>query len=119
MEARPTYPQRYLSGEHERVWAELVALGGRVREEPLYSDAWAVACETMRRVRHNIETLIPRLQELDYVFGAGFFDDLSPAEAAEALRQAPIFAPPSSAAPTQVAELEGLVGPLPVSVRAY
>lgn len=42
---------RYLHGECQPVWDELVGLGAAVREEPLYSDALAVARETMRRVR--------------------------------------------------------------------
>jgi len=36
-----SYLERYLAGEHEQVWAELVALGPAVREEPVYSDALA------------------------------------------------------------------------------
>jgi hypothetical protein len=49
-----SYLERYLTGEHEQVWAELVALGAAVRDEPLYSDALAVARETMRRaVEHR------------------------------------------------------------------
>jgi hypothetical protein len=67
-----TYLDRYLRGEHEQVWDELVALGAAVREEPLYSDALAVARETMRRARHNIETLIPRLVRVGYLFGYGW-----------------------------------------------
>jgi hypothetical protein len=59
-----SYLERYQAGEHEQVWAELYALGTAVREEPLYGDALAVARETMRRARYNIETLIPRLQTL-------------------------------------------------------
>jgi hypothetical protein len=59
---------RYLAGEHEAVWADLVALGPLVREEPCASPAWAVARETMRRARHNIELLIPRLEQLGYQF---------------------------------------------------
>jgi len=69
MAAETTYLERYLTGEHEQVWAELVAMGERVRAEPIYSDAWAVACETMRRVRLNIERLIPRLVRMGFVFG--------------------------------------------------
>jgi hypothetical protein len=65
----PTYLDRYLAGEHEQVWDELMALGAAVREEPVYSDALAVARETMRRSRSNIETLIPRLDQAGYVFG--------------------------------------------------
>jgi hypothetical protein len=54
------------------VWAELLALGTAVREKPLYADALAVARETMRRARHNIEVLIPRLVAVGYQFGYGW-----------------------------------------------
>lgn len=63
------YLERYLAGEREGVWDELCALGPAVFGEPLYTDAVAVARELMRRVRHNIEHLIPRLIEIGYVFG--------------------------------------------------
>jgi hypothetical protein len=43
MAAKTPYLERYMAGEYERVWDELVALGAEVREEPLYSDALAVA----------------------------------------------------------------------------
>jgi hypothetical protein len=69
MAARATYLERYLAGEHQQVWAELVTCGAQVREEPLYSDAWAVACVTMRRVRTNIERFIPRLVHIGFTFG--------------------------------------------------
>jgi len=114
--AEPTYLERYLSGEYELVWAELVALGERVRDEPLSSDAWAVACETMRRVRRNVELLIPRLNALGYRFGDGLFPD-DPIDA-EAL-PGPPYLPPAADAPARVAALDGLVGPLPLSVRAF
>jgi hypothetical protein len=68
----PTYLERYLSGEHERVWDELVALGAAVREEPVYSDALAVARETMRRARANIDGLIARLVHVGFLFGYGW-----------------------------------------------
>lgn len=57
-----SYVEHYLAGEHERVWAELVALGEAVRDEPVYSDALAVARET----------LIPRLRDVGYEFGYGW-----------------------------------------------
>jgi hypothetical protein len=65
------YLERYVAGEHEPVWAELQALGAGVRAEPLYSDALAVARETKRRVRHNVEALIPRLEAVGYALGYG------------------------------------------------
>jgi hypothetical protein len=72
MAARLTYLERYLAGEYEPVWAELQAVGAAVREEPLYGDALAVARETMRRVRENLEMLIPRLVKAGYQFGYGW-----------------------------------------------
>lgn len=67
-----SYLERYQLGEFERVWQELGALGAQVQEEPLRSDALAVARETMRRVRHNFEMLIPRLVHVGYQFGYGW-----------------------------------------------
>ena len=63
------YLERFLTGECQPVWDELLAQGAAIRQEPLESLAWAVAQETMRRVRHNIELLIPRLRALGYRFG--------------------------------------------------
>lgn len=63
-----SYLERYLNGEHEQVWNELIALGDSVRHEPVYSDARAVAQETMRRARRNIETLYQRLQSIGFQF---------------------------------------------------
>jgi hypothetical protein len=63
-----TFQERYLAGAHEEVWNELTALGPGVRHEFYYEDAVAVARETMRRVRHNVDLLFPRLHELGYEF---------------------------------------------------
>jgi hypothetical protein len=63
------YLQRYLRGEYEQVWDELLSLGAAVREEEVYPEALAVARETMQRVRHNIEMLIQRLIRIGFVFG--------------------------------------------------
>lgn len=67
-----TFFERYERGEHEQVWNELVEMGPAVRDEPLFSDALAVARETMRRARANIEMLIPRLVAVGYQFGYGW-----------------------------------------------
>src|SRR6266699_545131 len=60
---------RYQQGECIQVWEELYTLGPTVRQGDFYPDAEAVALETMRRVCHNIEVVIPRLEELGYEFG--------------------------------------------------
>jgi hypothetical protein len=63
--------QRYEAGEHEAVWADMMALGRQVRERPYLADAFAVARETMRRARHNVEAIIERLDALGYHFWDG------------------------------------------------
>ena len=64
----PTYLERYTNGEWAEVWADLVALGAKVSQKRVLPDAEAVADETMRRARHNLEVLIPRLAEAGYSF---------------------------------------------------
>lgn len=114
MSGQESYLERYISGEHEQVWAELQALGAAVREEPLYTDALAVARETMRRVRHNIETLIPRLEALGYTFGYGWalgrdFPNYVMA----------VYTPPAPNVTETIAEIERRFGILPLSLRAF
>lgn len=57
----PSYLKRYVAGDYEDVWSELMALGEGVHLPPVLRDAEAVATETMRRVRDNVEMLISRL----------------------------------------------------------
>lgn len=64
--------ERYQRGEHEQVWDELNALGEQVGAGSLHDEALAVARETMRRARRNIEMLIPRLVAVGYHFGYGW-----------------------------------------------
>src|SRR5262249_15063365 len=63
--------RRYESGEHAAVWADMMALGPRVREAPHRDDAWAVACETLPRARHNVELIVRRLDQLAFSFWDG------------------------------------------------
>ncbi len=95
-----SFLERYKSGEQKQVWDELVALGDAIREEPLHGDAWAVACETMRRVRFNAELLIPRLTALGWKF-----------------REEPLTPPGDGSAVT--AAMEAICGPLPLSLKAF
>jgi hypothetical protein len=64
----PTFLERYGDGDCVAVWDDLVALGEGVRHELYYADAVAVATETMRRARHNVELLIQRLADVGYRF---------------------------------------------------
>ena len=100
-----TYLERYLQGDHETVWKELIALGEQVRQEPVYSDAKAVANEIMRRVRANVELLVTRLQSLGYAFG-GYPDYEG------SLR------PPLPDASKRIAQFEADCAPVPLIVQA-
>src|SRR5580704_1737404 len=58
--------QRYLSGERREAWDYVVSLGPLVRATPNLQDAIAVAQETMKRARHNVESIIVKLEKLGY-----------------------------------------------------
>jgi hypothetical protein len=113
------YLERYLAGECQPVWDELLEEGAAIREEPLASEAWAVAQETMRRVRHNIERLIPRLRALGYRFGEIQHDFGWEAWEREFVQAYPVFQPPPPETARLLDELEQRVGVLPLSIRAF
>lgn len=98
-----SYLERYRNGEYEAVWAELTALGDAVRDEDVYADAVAVADETMSRARLNVETLVSRLTSLGYNF----------------VHPEQTFVLPGPWIEEQVAQLEAITGPLPLSLRAW
>lgn len=98
-----TFLTRYQRGEYEQVWHDLLRYGKTVRRRTVYSDAYAVARETMTRVRTNIEQIVRRLHALDYTFD-------NPAAA---------FVPPPRDAYSRIAELERRTGTLPVSLRVF
>jgi hypothetical protein len=93
---------RYVAGEYEKVWNELIALGPNVREDPHAADALAVAYETMRRVEANVRDITARLQALGY----------------HATSTQPHL-PPGRKAHRQLASLEKAAGALPLSLRAF
>jgi hypothetical protein len=113
---------RYLAGEHEQVWEDLVALGAVVRDAPYLTDAQAVARETMRRVSHNLHLLIPRLHECGYRFGYQWAVEQgisSPEQADELELGDPVLSPPSRHIRQVIHELEQRVGMLPLSLQAF
>jgi hypothetical protein len=96
---------RYVAGEHEPVWKELVRLGASVREDPHAADALAVAYETMVRVEKNVRTVVDRLTGLGYRFASN--------PRASGAASAPMNAQ------KQVADYEKQFGALPLSLRAF
>lgn len=55
--------ERYLAGEHERVWHEMMGVS------PITEEMVCVVQETMQRVKRNIDRLIPRIEAIGYQFG--------------------------------------------------
>jgi hypothetical protein len=113
------YLERYLAGEYQQVWNELLAYGAAIRSEPLSGDAWTVAQETMRRVRYNIELLISRLRTLGYRFGEIPHDPGWEEWERDFVKAYPVFQPPPADTARLLDELERRVGLLPLSIRAF
>jgi hypothetical protein len=110
----PGYLDRYLAGDHEAVWAELRDLGPAIDEGPVRADAAAVAAETMKRVRSNVELIAARLRDVDYRFGFAW-DPESTAPG----NTDPVVGTPRPDLPRTFAELAGHGVHLPLSLRAF
>ncbi|MBC8143002.1 MAG: hypothetical protein H7Y38_16380 [Armatimonadetes bacterium] len=106
-----TLLNRYIGGEHKAVWAELLAGVDKDRQPIADADAEAVASETMRRVRANIETIAARLSATGYEFGV--YPDGEPIPFSVATLGDTDAADDKTRAFTQ------LVGALPLSLRAF
>jgi hypothetical protein len=129
--------ERYMGGAYREVWAELVALGASVREEPHATDALAVAYETMHRVEANVRTLVARLSEMGYTFASpgssssmaelsGLFGTIlkalgqpGPAKGGAGASGARPHVPPGPHAQRDVAAFEKQFGTLPLSLRTF
>jgi hypothetical protein len=98
-----SYLDRYRNGEQTEVWAEMVAFGPAVRQEPLYSEAVVVAREIMTRARHNVALLVERLQVLAFQFT---YPDM-------------VWVPPTDDLMIAIQEVERLYGPLPLMLRMW
>jgi hypothetical protein len=110
-----TYLDRYLAGEYEEVWTELLVEGEKIRNEPLYSDALAVAQETMRRAKINIGLLIERLISIGYEFEY----PIGLPNVKDTLNELAVFIPPLPNVNEQVAEIESTIGPMPLALQTW
>lgn len=95
------YLARYKGGEYRQVWEELLKLGPEIRQDDLYPQAEAVAKETMRRVKTNLETLVERLKTLNFKF------------------QYPPLAPLDPDELQELADFDRQYGPLPLSIKIF
>lgn len=115
-----TFLQRYQRGEYEQVWNDMLALGPTIRHEAVVTDALAVARETMRRARYNIEVLLPRLEHIGYTFGYANIINHVPVEDRPNLNdEIPAFMSPPPTTLNSLAKLERMCGPLPLALQAW
>jgi len=92
----------------QAVWQELMRLGELEEGTELWEDAFSVARETMWRARRKVERIVDFLRHQDYQFEPDVFAaDVAP------------WRPPTPETPGQVQQLIALVGPLPLSLRAW
>jgi len=97
-----TWLDRYRRNPGPQVWAEMTALGEDIRKDAEWlSDATAVARETMRRARRNVELLVELLPSIGYEFG-----------------DEPFTPPPANAAGL-LDEVEATIGVLPLALRVW
>lgn len=102
----PRWLKRYEAGEHEAVWAEIVALEDSARDPAIVKEATAVARAMMTRVKQNLEGILAVLAKRKYKL------------AAKTAKKA--LAPPDPKLAQQIEALEKIVGaPLPLSLRAF
>lgn len=114
------YMDRYQQGYCEQVWQDLSALHADIRQVDIYPDAWAVAVETMRRVRYNIAILQHRLEELGYQFGYEWLKEERVDIDEEWIQAQPArFMPPIPDIEEKLQYFEEIAGPLPLSLRAF
>ena len=115
----PDLYKQYQVGHYQEVYDALITMQEQVFLAHNYEDALLVAREIMQRVRYNIGLLIPRLHDLGYQFGKGFFQDMSPEERTMVENDAPIFQEPGPKTPEKVFALEELTGTLPLSLKCW
>jgi len=110
--------ERYQAGDVRQVWADLVALGADVRQDPHAADALAVAYETMRRVDANVRTIVQRLTAMKYAFTTDAAE--TGAWRARTKRTAAgAHVPPVAGVRRAIADFEKEAGALPLSLRAF
>ena len=98
------YLDRYLAGQYEQVWTELLGVGGRLRyDADVWAEARLVAEETMRRVRDNVERLRDALPAVGYRFR-------NPEQ---------VLVSPAPGISADLDRLEAEVGALPLAFRVF
>jgi hypothetical protein len=113
---------RYLAGECDAVWSDLIQLGPAIRQKPYFEPAQAVCREMARRSRQNLLTLFGRLHELEFEFWSiqpPKLIRLATQEAKEPWTQSAVWKLPKKDTAAKLARLEkkGII--LPLAVRVW
>jgi hypothetical protein len=101
---------RKVPGFEREVWKDLIRMGEITEGTVEWNDAYAVARETMTRARANVERIISFLREHDYLFG---YDPKPYSDTA------PPWVPPAADVNEKLKWLRALIGPVPLSLRAW
>ncbi len=115
------YLQRYVQGEHQQVWTELRELGIMIQDPLLMAECKAVAQETMRRVRYNLEILIPGLISMGFHFIARPVQDvdLNASDINHIMEDECILLPQNYDFSNELHALHSQVGLLPLSLIEF
>jgi hypothetical protein len=114
--------QQYQNGQREQVWSDMTALGPAIRSEPYWTDARAVAQETMKRALHNVTRLIDRLEKLGFKFygpAVAGIEWQGPVGPRISTRDFLRHMPPDSETSRELTDIERCFGVLPLSLRAW
>lgn len=126
----PQWFERYQQGFYQEVYDELQAMQQHVFDHAVYPAALLVAQTMMRRVRHNIELLIPRLRTIGYELVDGDWtsywetkrhqkSSIATKEQAKLDKLFRTFRPPPTRTLSFLKKIEKNVGTLPLSVRCW
>lgn len=97
--------ERYRGGDHRAVWTELLTQNPVPEKE-----AWAIATETMTRVRRNLEVIVDRLGAVGYRFA----DTNTGSD-----QSIPPLTTPGEEYLDLSNWLNATLGPIPLSLRAF
>jgi len=109
------YVHAYSNGNEAEVWDRLCALESR-RDQDLSEALRWVATEAMRRVRRNIERLIPRWEARGHKFG---YDWAGACDARYVEKAPPLLGNPTAADLESLDAYERARGPIPIALRAF
>jgi hypothetical protein len=100
-----TWLDYYHEGRRMQAWTEMAGVGALIRRDELLDDAVAVARETMKHARTNVERLVEALPQLGYVFE-------------ESALGSPLT-PATDSTPDDLDALERDIGTLPLALRIW